>query len=391
MVGRALQRRQPGVRVGGHLLLERPRQAGLADPGLATQQHHLPQPLLRVRPAHAQEGQLRLPPDQRGQAGAARGRRLQAVARRALGQHAVQAHRRREPLQRPPAERFAGEVARHEPVRGGADQHATRRRQPLQARRDVGRFPQRERLLAQPAAHLAHHHQAGVDAHPHRQPGPRRQPPLQAPRQAAHRLRDPQPGADRPLGVVLVRRRIAEVHQQPVAQVLRHVAVEAHDHALGRLLIGPHHLPQVLRVQRRQQRRRVHEVTEQHGQVPALTGGGPADGCGRCPRDPGAVSRRRRPNTGAGQGRAGRGGVRGSLRKRRAALGAEPGTRRGRRPAARAAALERRAALDAEPGPGRVGPAAVRAPHAATPCASAFGAAPAARAPPAARASAPGR
>jgi hypothetical protein len=44
---------------------------------------------------------------------------------------------------------------------------------------------------------------------------------------ATDRLQNSQPRSDRALGIVFVSRRVAEVDKQAVAEVLRHVAVEA--------------------------------------------------------------------------------------------------------------------------------------------------------------------
>ena len=79
-----------------------------------------------------------------------------------------------------------------------------------------------------------------------------------------------QPRPYRPLGVVLVRLRIAEIDQHAVAHVLRHEAAEAL-HSLGdALLIGGNDLAQVLRVHARRECRRTDEVREHHRDLAAL-------------------------------------------------------------------------------------------------------------------------
>jgi hypothetical protein len=66
-----------------------------------------------------------------------------------------------------------------------------------------------------------------------------------------HSLDQLQPCAYRPLGIVLVRLWVAEVHQHAVTHVLRYEAPEAL-HSLGdALLVGGDNLTEVLRVHSR--------------------------------------------------------------------------------------------------------------------------------------------
>ena len=90
--------------------------------------------------------------------------------------------------------------------------------------------------------------------------------------QIAHCRDQLQPCAHRPLGVVLVCLRIAEVDEHAVAHVLRHEAAEA-THGLGdAFLIGRNDLAQVLRVHARGECRRTDEVREHHRDLAALGG-----------------------------------------------------------------------------------------------------------------------
>jgi hypothetical protein len=57
-------------------------------------------------------------------------------------------------------------------------------------------------------------------------------------REAASGLDDPQPRLDRSLGIVLVRLRVAEVDEQPIAQELGDGTVEARDHLGAGGLVG---------------------------------------------------------------------------------------------------------------------------------------------------------
>ena len=73
------------------------------------------------------------------------------------------------------------------------------------------------------ADQIADHDQPGGDADPHLQI--RASTPAERPTASITR----QPGADRPLGIILVGLRVAEIDQHPVAHVLGDKAVEAAD------------------------------------------------------------------------------------------------------------------------------------------------------------------
>ena len=87
-----------------------------------------------------------------------------------------------------------------------------------------------------------------------------------------HRRDQLQPRPHRPLGVVLMGLRIAEIHQHAVAHVFGHEAAEA-AHGLGdAFLIGRNDLAQVLRVHAGGERRRTDQVREHHRDLAALGG-----------------------------------------------------------------------------------------------------------------------
>ena len=86
----------------------------------------------------------------------------------------------------------------------------------------------------------------------------------------SHGLDDPQPGPHRPLGIIFVRQGVAEVDQEAIAEVLGDMPLKAGDHLGAGVLIGPHHLAQLFRVELARQARRVHQITEQHGELPAF-------------------------------------------------------------------------------------------------------------------------
>ena len=86
----------------------------------------------------------------------------------------------------------------------------------------------------------------------------------------SHRLHDAQPGAYRPLGIIFVRQRVAEVDEQAIAEVLRDMPFEAGDHLGAGVLIGPHHLAPLLGVELTGEAGGVGQVTEQHGELAAF-------------------------------------------------------------------------------------------------------------------------
>jgi Cupin superfamily (DUF985) len=88
--------------------------------------------------------------------------------------------------------------------------------------------------------------------------------------QPSNRLDQLQPGPHRPLGVVLMRLRVAEIHQHAVAHVLRHEPAEAANGLRDAFLIGRNDLAQVLWVHAGGERCRTHEVREHDRDLAAL-------------------------------------------------------------------------------------------------------------------------
>src|SRR3954452_24265877 len=119
---------------------------------------------------------------------------------------------------------------------------------PLQTRREVGRLADDATLLrGRRSDQVADHNEAGRNADSGLQRNRRLE--------HAHCRGQLQPRPDRPLGIVLMRLRIAKIHQHTVAQVLCHEAVEtAHD--LGdAFVIGRNDLAQDLRIHASGERR----------------------------------------------------------------------------------------------------------------------------------------
>ena len=81
-----------------------------------------------------------------------------------------------------------------------------------------------------------------------------------------------QPRPYRPLGVILMGLRIAEVHKHAIAHVLRYEPAKAL-HGLGdALLVGGNDLAQVLGVHASRERRRADQVREHHRDLAAFGG-----------------------------------------------------------------------------------------------------------------------
>ena len=233
-VGRAAAL-EPAVGRRGQPLAERLQQARLAEARLARDQHRLPIALLRLLPAGDQQPQLLVAPDQRGEHARVH---VEAAAHTGRLQHGVGMDRRGDALERRGAEIVQQEHARDEPLRGTADHHRVGRGHGFEARGDVRRVAEGEHLALGAAAHRADHHRAGVDADARRQTHPVLG--LERIVQRAKRGEDLEPGTHGAFGVVLVGLRIAEVHEQPVAQILGDVPRVAVDRPGRRLLIGAH-------------------------------------------------------------------------------------------------------------------------------------------------------
>ena len=97
VIGRTLARRQPRLRLGGHLFLQHLHEARFANARFAAEQHHLPEAVLDLRPALQQQPHFLLAAHEGGQAGAAG--RFQATAGHTLIQHLIDLQRLGEAFQ----------------------------------------------------------------------------------------------------------------------------------------------------------------------------------------------------------------------------------------------------------------------------------------------------
>ena len=143
------------------------------------------------------------------------------------------------------------------------DDQRVRRGQGLQPSGKVRRLADDPALLRGALAdQIADHGQPGGDAEPHAQ--------IFARRQSADRFDHREAGAHRPLGIVLMRLRIAEIDQHAVAHVFGDKAVEAADRLGDRAVVVPDQLAQILGVMTGRERGRADEVAEHHRQLPAF-------------------------------------------------------------------------------------------------------------------------
>lgn len=307
---------EPGVAFGRQPLAQHVDQARLAHARLALEQHHLSAPLLDLRPALDQQRELRFAADQRRQPGG--GGELQAGLHAARLQHAVRSHGFGDALEGLRAEVLEHEEPLDEAPRRGADDDRTGARHVLQARGDVYRAAEDVVLRVVPRRA---HDQAGVNADAQRdaaraQPGEVHSDPSI---QARDLRLNGERGAHRAGRIILVRLRVAEIDQQPVAEVARDVAVEALHLGGAGLVVGVHHVAELFRVELLGQRGRVHHVAKHDRELPPLSLLVERRASVGRPHPLGAVPRRLR-------------------RLREAAGGAEVRPRRHRIPAARARA-----------------------------------------------------
>ena len=160
----------------------------------------------------------------------------------------------------------------------GGDQHLVGLGMALHPRGQGGRFTDRHARSAGVAVA-----QVGAD---HHRPGGDGDAQLQRLRRGNRldRVEQLQATGHRPTGVVLMRARPAEVHRQPVAQVLRDHALVVRHHLGAGLLVGLHQRAQVFRVQPLRQRGRADHVAAQHGELATLGCGYRNGHCWRCRR-----------------------------------------------------------------------------------------------------------
>ena len=72
------------------------------------------------------------------------------------------------------------------------------------------------------------------------------------------------------LCIVFMRLRITKIDEQAVAEILGNMSLKALDDLSTGSLIGAYHLAQIFGIELAGERGRLHQVTEQHGELAAL-------------------------------------------------------------------------------------------------------------------------
>ena len=138
----------------------------------------------------------------------------------------------------------------------------------MQAGCKVGGLTESQGFLPDGGPDGSHHDQPGMHPQAHGKLFPRgkRQPGVER----VEGMQQAEPRPPGPLGVVVMRHGIAEVHEQAIAEVLRDIAVKAVDHCRTGLVIRLHDRAQVFRVQAARQLGGVHQITEHDREMPAF-------------------------------------------------------------------------------------------------------------------------
>ena len=215
--------------------------ARLADAGLAGEQHDPTLADLGLIPTAQQQLDLLLPANERGQR--ARAPRLEPADAGRLAAHLPRLHRLRQPLHLVGTERAAVEHPPHQPPRAGRNDDLARRCRGLQPRRQVWRLADRNTLprVAGPQL-LADDNQPGGDA------DARLKGHVGSGLQRADRVEDGKAGAHGLLGVMLMSRRVAEIDEHAIAQVLGDKSVESRHHIGDHFVEGGDQIVHVLGV-----------------------------------------------------------------------------------------------------------------------------------------------
>jgi len=182
-----------------------------------------------------------------------------------------------EALDRSPAEVAQPEQVADEAAGGAGENDLSGFGESLQARREIGGLARdgplpRRALTEQVADDDKPGGNADADGEPLRSTG----------LQARHRRFYFEPRPHRPLGIVLMGPRIAEIDQHPVAHEFSDKAVIARDDAGNGVLIGADLFTQFLGVEPHRQGRRTDEITEHHRQLPPLGSSANIGGCDGC-------------------------------------------------------------------------------------------------------------
>src|SRR5580704_2373119 len=220
MIGRA-KIAQAEMRLGMEAFLQRRGDARLAEAGFAGDEHDLAIPGLGARPAPHQQVDLLIAIDQRGQRRTAQ--RLEPACDAAWAQYLPRRDRHGDALDLDDAEVAVVEEIADQPTCGSADDDSIRLRQGLQTGGEVRRLTDHRLLLRRAFAdQIADDDQPGGDPDARLELGG-------FDVEATDRGYHTQPRPDRPLGIVLMRLRVAEIDQDAVAHVPGDQAIEPGD------------------------------------------------------------------------------------------------------------------------------------------------------------------
>jgi hypothetical protein len=200
---------QPGMRLASDLLGKRRGEPRLADARLAGDQHHPSFAVLPLLPEASQQLDFLVTPDKRR---FPRAQRLEPAQHPALANDPPRGLRLGKPGKRLRPKIGEIEQPADLPARRLSDDERVRHGHGLQPGGEVRRLADNATLLCRTLANqVANYGEPGGDAEPHAQ--------ILVRRQFANRLDHRQPGAHRPLGIVLMRLRVAEIDQHAVAHI----------------------------------------------------------------------------------------------------------------------------------------------------------------------------
>ena len=173
----------------------------------------------------------------------------------------------RDALQRMDAEIVVVELSLQQRLRRGRDHDAVGRRQPLQARGEVDGLADRGiALLGALSDEIADHDETGSDSDADGGGMAEGTARLDRARGRQH-PHDLEPGADRALGIVLVRDRIAEIDQDAVADETGGKPFIVLHHADAGLAEARDHVTNVFRIELHREQGRIHHVAEHGGEL----------------------------------------------------------------------------------------------------------------------------
>jgi hypothetical protein len=207
-----------------------------------------------------QQVELLVAPDERARL---RAQRLEAAQHAAFTDHLPGALRLGEAGERLRPEIRDLKQCADLPPRALGNDHRARCGQRLQPGSEVRRLADHAALLRGARAdQIPDHDEPAGDAEPHIHRFGRGEP--------ADCIDHGEPGADRALGIVLMRLGIAEIDQHAVAHVLGDKTGKPGDRVGDAAMVGADNLAQILGIVPRRQRRRADEVAEHDGQLAPL-------------------------------------------------------------------------------------------------------------------------